>query len=119
MYATIGECSIAGMELSTSQAILGIIPSASLDSDFLYFQLAYRKAEVQSLGQQGTQSNLNKRIVQSFDLPLPAVEEQRAIAEALNAMDAEIEALVARRDKARLVKRGMAQDLLTGRTRLA
>jgi type I restriction enzyme S subunit len=33
-------------------------------------------------------------------------------------MDAEIEALEARREKARHVKRGMMQELLTGRTRL-
>ena len=33
-------------------------------------------------------------------------------------MDAEIEALEARREKTRQVKQGMMQELLTGRTRL-
>ena len=34
-------------------------------------------------------------------------------------MDAEIDALEARRDKAAAIKQGMMQELLTGRTRLS
>ena len=46
------------------------------------------------------------------------VDEQRAIATILSDMDAEIEALEARRDKTQALKQGMMQELLTGRTRL-
>jgi type I restriction enzyme S subunit len=46
------------------------------------------------------------------------VDEQKAIAEVLSDMDAEIDALVARREKADLVKQGMMQELLSGRVRL-
>jgi type I restriction enzyme S subunit len=49
-------------------------------------------------------------------LPTPA--EQSAIAAVLSDMDAELTALEARRDKTRLLKQGMMQELLTGRTRL-
>lgn len=45
-------------------------------------------------------------------------EEQQAIAGVLSDMDAEILALEQRRDKTRLLKQGMMQELLTGRTRL-
>jgi type I restriction enzyme S subunit len=48
----------------------------------------------------------------------PEVNEQRAIAEVLSDMDDEIDALVARREKAELVKQGMMQSLLTGKVRL-
>lgn len=44
--------------------------------------------------------------------------EQTAIAEVLSDMDAEIEALESRLSKARLIKQGMMQELLTGRIRL-
>jgi type I restriction enzyme S subunit len=53
-----------------------------------------------------------------FAFPVPSVEEQTAIATVLSDMDAEIEALEARREKTRRVKQGMMQELLTGRTRL-
>lgn len=51
-------------------------------------------------------------------LRLPELPEQTAIAEVLTDMDAEISALVARRDKTRALKQAMMQELLTGRTRL-
>ena len=49
---------------------------------------------------------------------LPSVSEQTAIATVLSDMDAELSALVARRDKTRALKQAMMQELLTGRTRL-
>jgi len=49
---------------------------------------------------------------------LPAVEEQTAIAAILSDMDAEIAALKTKLAKARQIKQGMMQELLTGRIRL-
>lgn len=76
------------------------------------------KSVVKALGQQGTQSNLNKGMVQNFRVALPPIEEQTAIATFLSDMDAELSALEARRDKTRNLKQAMMQELLTGRTRL-
>jgi type I restriction enzyme S subunit len=53
-----------------------------------------------------------------YDISIPSIDEQRAIAAVLSDMDAEIAALEARRDKTRALKQGMMQELLTGRTRL-
>lgn len=52
----------------------------------------------------------------SFQLPKPS--EQTAIATVLADMAAELTALEQRRDKTRLLKQAMMQELLTGRTRL-
>ena len=48
----------------------------------------------------------------------PTKAEQTAIATILSDMDAEIAALEAKLTKARQVKQGMMQELLTGRIRL-
>ncbi len=57
--------------------------------------------------------------VLGIELSIPAdIIEQRAIASVLSDIDAEIEALERRRDKTRLLKHGMMQELLTGRVRL-
>lgn len=48
----------------------------------------------------------------------PPVDEQAAIARVLTDMDAEVQALDTRLEKARQVKEGMMQNLLTGRIRL-
>ncbi len=51
-------------------------------------------------------------------MPLPPSAEQTAIAAILSDMDAEIASLEAKLGKARQVKQGMMQELLTGRVRL-
>jgi type I restriction enzyme S subunit len=61
---------------------------------------------------------INSRDVSRLRLTVPCLQEQGAIAEVLSDMDSEIEALVAERDKMRLVKQGMMQELLSGRVRL-
>ncbi len=118
MYASLGECSMAGISLCSSQAILGIRAKDRLNGDFLYYFLISLKSTVKALGQQGTQANLNKKMVQDFRLSLPPLAEQAAIAAVLSDMDAELRGLQQRRDKTRALKQGMMQELLTGRTRL-
>lgn len=60
----------------------------------------------------------NRQHIASVEMELPCVAEQEAIATVLSDMDTEIEALERRRDKARQIKQGMMQQLLTGRVRL-
>lgn len=62
--------------------------------------------------------SLNAATIENIEIQCPGIEEQTAIATVLSDMDAEIEALEARRGKTRQIKQGMMQELLTGRTRL-
>lgn len=118
MYASLGECSIAACEVTTSQAILGIRPGSSLISEYLYYWLKSIGGSVKLIGQQGTQSNLNKKMVQEFSFGLPSKDEQSAIANVLGNIDNEIDALKLKLEKTRAMKEGMVQQLLTGRIRL-
>ncbi len=118
MYASLGECSIAGVPLCTSQAILGIRPNKRIDGEFLFYRLTSLKTTVKSIGQQGAQANLNKGMVQAFQFALPPVPEQTAIAAVLSDMDAEIAELEAQLAKTRALKQGMMQQLLAGKIRL-
>jgi type I restriction enzyme S subunit len=61
---------------------------------------------------------LSKSSLRQIVIGVPSAQEQGAIAQVLMDMDAEVEALVAERDKMRLVKQGMMQELLSGRVRL-
>jgi restriction endonuclease S subunit len=61
---------------------------------------------------------INSADVGALEVPLPSYAEQTAIAEILSDMDAEIAALDTKLGKARQVKQGMMQDLLTGKIRL-
>lgn len=57
-------------------------------------------------------------VIKNYGVSLPSLNEQQAISNVLSDMDAEIAALEQKRDKARALKQGMMQELLTGKTRL-
>ena len=57
-------------------------------------------------------------VIRNFEVRLPRIREQLAIAEIHSDMDAELAALEACRDKNRDLKQSMMQELLTGRIRL-
>jgi len=75
---------------------------------------------IESLRTVGAQPKLALTRIRKFVIPLPpTTAEQEAIATILTDMDAEITALEEKLAKARQLKQGMMQELLTGRIRLA
>jgi type I restriction enzyme S subunit len=75
--------------------------------------------QVNKLTVGGIMDGLSSKIVKSLNIPLPpTLEEQQAIAEVLSDMDSEIEALEAKLAKYEKIKKGMMDDLLTGKVRL-
>ncbi|WP_242065139.1 restriction endonuclease subunit S [Nostoc sp. FACHB-133] len=63
--------------------------------------------------------NLSLKSIRNTPISIPpTIEEQKAIAQILSDMDAEIEGLEQKRDKYKAIKQGMMQELLTGKTRL-
>ena len=118
MYASIGECSIAKVELCSSQAILGIRAKAGLSFYFLYFYLTSLKDEIKLQGQQGTQANLNAAMVKAFKIPVPSLEEQQKIAAVLTTADREIETMQLKLAALKQEKKALMQQLLTGKRRV-
>jgi type I restriction enzyme S subunit len=74
--------------------------------------------QIEILTNSSSQGNISMGDIEKLIVPLPSKEEQTAIAEILSDMDAEIAALEGKLVKARQVKVGMMQELLTGKTRL-
>ncbi|AHX12004.1 restriction modification system DNA specificity subunit [Dyella jiangningensis] len=62
--------------------------------------------------------SLNARTIEAVEFACPEAQEQIVIARVLSDMDVELAALEAQREKTRLLKQGMMQELLTGKTRL-
>ncbi|WP_311945110.1 restriction endonuclease subunit S [Halomonas piscis] len=116
--ATIGECAINTVPMTTNQGFKNLIPS-SCDAEFLYYLMTTKKAQLIQLCGGSTFLEIGKKSLLAFEVTLPqSHQEQQAIATVLSDMDTEIEALERRRDKARQLKQGMMQQLLTGRVRL-
>lgn len=117
MYASIGKCAIAVMDGTCNQAILAI-QTNSIETEYLYYFLALNETRFIKMGQTGTQSNLSKEIVSNLSISLPPLAEQARIATILSDMDADLAATEAQLSKARSLKQGMMQQLLTGKIRL-
>jgi type I restriction enzyme S subunit len=118
MYASIGECSIAKVELASSQAILGIRPNEGLNYLYLYYYLSSLKEKIKLQGQQGTQANLNAGMIKDFRFNIPPIEEQQKIATVLSAADQEINTLQQKLTHLKQEKKALVQQLLTGNRRV-
>lgn len=95
-------------------------PDARIDRLFFayYFRSGQGRELVNSLAQGATRYNLSKKALLQTSFPMPELPEHSAIALTLSDMDAEIEALQTKLSKARQLKQGMMQALLTGAIRL-
>ena len=118
---TRGSCGIVGAPSTTNQSCMAIFPTSELVTQYLFHYYVLRGKALALQYCQGTkQQSYTAKLVKKLPIALPpTTTEQTAIAEVLSDMDAELAALEQRRDKTRVLKQGMMQELLTGRTRLA
>jgi type I restriction enzyme S subunit len=117
--ATIGSCAINTVPVTTNQGFKNFVPRPSVDVEFLYYLLQTQTQGFISLCGGSTFLEIGKAQLCAYETKVPPSQlEQTAIANVLSDMDDELAALGARRDKTRLLKQGMMQELLTGRTRL-
>jgi type I restriction enzyme S subunit len=117
--ATIGECAINTIPMTTNQGFKNFVPFETVDAEFLYYLLTTQKTGLISLCGGSTFLEIGKAQLRSYGVRVPADKaEQTAIAAVLSDMDAELSALEALREKTRALKQAMMQELLTGKTRL-
>ncbi len=124
MMGTVGKCFIVppGIEagIMDSHLLRLRLNPLKLNADYLsqLFQTRTLLDQVKQLSVGGIMEGLSSKIIKGIKLPTPLVAEQTSIAAILSDIDAEIAALEEKLAKARLVKQGMMQELLTGRIRL-
>jgi type I restriction enzyme, S subunit len=117
---TRGSCGLLGVPAATNQSCMAVVPNRRLATGFLYYFYLFRGEELALRYCQGTkQQSYTAGIVKTLPILLPSdIDEQRAIAGVLADVDDEIDALLGHLAKAKAIKQGMMQELLTGRTRL-
>lgn len=87
---------------------------------FVYFQMQSASVlnQIQLLTNTSSQGNIGMGDIEKLRLPIPPLDEQVAIADVLSTVDAEVDGLRGRLNKAQMFKQGMMQELLSGRRRL-
>jgi len=96
-----------------------IFKQETIDMPFIhyYFQSQLYWNNI-SNAQGSTIKNINLPFLNSLEIPLPPIPEQQKIAEILSTVDNKLELLGTKRDKLNVLKKGLMNDLLTGKVRV-
>lgn len=89
--ASIGITAITKSRLCSNQTFIGLVPSESLDVEYLYYYLSKVGKSLSSAASITTIPYLSKRFFQDFEITLPDLFEQQKIASVLSALDDKIE----------------------------
>jgi len=95
-----------------------ISESPEYDIRYVAAQLEVRQSKLYQSQFGGAQPHVRPNDIAAIEVCWVDVAQQQMIGEMIADVDAEIDALVAQREKAELVKQGMMQELLSGRVRL-
>ena len=79
--APIGKTAIAGCKMCCNQGFKNLICSDAIYNEYLYFFLKSKTDYLNSLGRGATFKEISKSIVESIEIPLPEVKQQKEIAE--------------------------------------
>ena len=79
--APIGKTAIAGCKMCCNQGFKNLICSDAVYNEYLYFFLKSKTDYLNSLGRGATFKEISKSIVESIEIPLPEVNQQKGIAE--------------------------------------
>jgi len=103
-----------------NQDVKALVPDPSVVPKFLTYSLLGRSEDLLKLVSTASNSTgvLDTKLVKAFEILLPPLPEQRAIAAALSDADGLIGALDAVIAKKRAIKQAATQQLLTGKKRL-
>lgn len=120
MMGTVGKCYIAPKHfekgIMDSHLLRLRIEKSKLYSVLLLqlFQTPIVFDQIKKLSVGGIMEGLSSKIIKQVRLNLPKITEQQEIADILNDMDKEITSLEKKLSKAKELKQGMMQGLLTG-----
>ena len=119
MYgATAGVLAVSHIDAAINQAILALIPNIDINPFYLKSAIANQIDVAVHRLVQGGQPNFNASIINAFELRLPSLPEQKAIADVLSAADEEISLLQKDLEQEKLKKKSLMQLLLTGLVRV-
>jgi len=115
--ATCGFSVFAGVDGCVHDGWLILREYDGLLSDFLYHYINWNYDYLQSLSLGSAQTNLSTSLFGRLDIPIPPIEEQQQIVEALDSINQVASHASIEVDRLKRLKRGLMQDLLSGTVR--
>ena len=116
--ATVGDCAINIVPMTTNQGFKNIELSSGYDADFVYYSICSIKKRFKRFSAGSTFFEVPMRDFIKIRLEIPPLLEQTRIAAVLSACDREIELLKKKKERLQEQKKGLMQKLLTGEIRV-
>ena len=109
--ATIAEVSIAREPCTTNQGFQSITVNCNTSNEFIYYWLIQSKKDFLRKAQGSTFLEIGGKEVRKMMLLIPALEEQKKIADFLSAIDQKIESVSQQIAKTQTFKKGLLQQM--------
>ncbi len=116
--ANIGDVGFTSFDTACPDSLVAITAYAGINRTWLFYELGSRKKVFEGLATQNAQLNINLEKLRPYQIPIPPLPEQEAIALVLSDTDALITSLDKLIAKKRDIKQAAMQQLLTGKQRL-
>jgi type I restriction enzyme S subunit len=115
----IGKVALNKIDIAISQDLTGVVLNQKLAiPDFIYWSLVNNANRLKALAQGSTIKGVLREDLGKMEIPLPSLPEQQKIAEILSAVDGRLELLGKRKERLGRIKKGLMDDLLTGKRRV-
>lgn len=112
--APIGYAARTARESAFNQGCRALVPDEKLDTRYAVYALMAAGPELESQGRGTTFIELSGAQMAAFELPVPPLDEQRAIADYLDHETAKIDALIARQEQLLVVLEQRRRAFTTG-----
>ena len=116
--AGVGKSAIMGEDMAVSQHFITWTCDGLLSNWYLYYHLQFKKGLFERMAVGSTIKTIGLSFFKKFQVPYPPLPEQQKIAAILGTWDKAIEHTQDIIGHLRLRNKGLAQQLLTGKTRL-
>jgi len=118
--APVGYVAVIEDNATFNQGCKGLIPrnTDEINPEFYTYYLLSKKTALEHSSGGSTFKELSKNTLEKFKLPLPPLPEQQKIAEILSTVDKRLELLKKKKEKLERIKKGLMNDLLTGKRRI-
>jgi len=115
--ANIGHTAILNFDMACPDSLIGIICKERINIEYLNNYLNIKRKNIEYLSPSAAQKNINVEFLDSFLIPVPPLSEQKKIAKILSTWDRATEILEKLIEAKKKLKKGLMQQLLTGKRR--
>lgn len=116
--ATVGKIGIMGSEMATSQHFINYVCGENLNNIYLYYYLLSKKELFKRIAIGSTIKTIGLDFFKKLKIVVPPIDEQIKITNILTSVDEDIEGYEQEKMKYEKLKKGLMQQLLTGKTRV-